>query len=824
MQMKGLISLGLICAAMPTLAQEESIMDFDLDTSYWEEFTDGWRYARTNDQQCDYLASQSKLCKGSHRFYMYYNGHNNDHIGWMRYGYFAPTSELSVSGNALRIVYTGGAKSDGNNGVEQHGMPVYGYYDFLEAYSQNGDDVFSNVSLPGTPTLYYQDHFSGTTSLGIYDDANRFTVNTWSPREANPYLQREKANADLIRPSRTLAWYPFIDSARSSHYYHHVSNRAFGGWVKAEFDGNPTHSNAGVSNPNGSLPEGGTHYPYDAYSYFENVASFAVRFLGAANSDSPYSIVTDDWKKSEVLYENDYTISSLGVGYDPVTGNFDISFEDKYRCADCNAKYEVKYSFNPINTGNFDLAKDFDAVKNFYIEDDNEDGLIIKAKAGYNQNWAYLVLPYEDAVRFKSGESIYFAVKDVSERTFDYDVKDDEVVTTPWGDFRKRDLVRTLSFDYQETSLTLEDNGDRTQYSPIGGQIGINIQTDFGGNSIAFKGNPPLYDIAPYAEGLSFNLFDGDSGEGYCGVDLECNTYELANIESAELGYSEFSSFNEKSIELARENVDGQIIGSPELHDQYSISGKGFSLLPSDSITFTVKNTATRTVHVTPRVTSYIQGRPDLMNSSRYYQETKLVAKNGEESWTVPATDFAGASLSAILLNVPQSEDVKITSIKLNTTQEMTCFMCGDLLVDYYEGGGSVHNFGIDGWNNVVSDSYTKKVGDGYSIAVGSNGGYDYVAISGESSLTGNTAMARVVWMNISEQTYEFTPTYNLQEVGRRNATTTPWQESETITVAPGESAEQFIPIDASTRVINVNVGVNNPGHLVLDKILISGN
>ena len=128
-------------------------MNFDLDTAHWEEFDQDWRYARPFDQNCNYLEAQAKLCKGSHRFYMYYNGHNNDHIGWMRYGYFEPTDALSIAGNAIRFVYTGGVKSDGNGGTQELGEPIYGFYQFLEKYSELGDGLYAGAPLPGTPTV-----------------------------------------------------------------------------------------------------------------------------------------------------------------------------------------------------------------------------------------------------------------------------------------------------------------------------------------------------------------------------------------------------------------------------------------------------------------------------------------------------------------------------------------------------------------------------------------------------------------------------------------------------------------------------------------------
>ncbi|MEG3765079.1 hypothetical protein [Alteromonas sp. 14N.309.X.WAT.G.H12] len=820
-RLRGLLSIGLPLCVTPVLAEDASIMDFDLDTSSWEEFGDDWRYARPYDQSCDYMETQSKLCKGTHRFYMYYNSQNNDHIGWLRYGYFVPTGEFSIDGNALRVVYTGGAKSDDDGETVELGEEIRGYYQYLDAYAEKGDAVFADETLPATPTIYYHDHYT-TSSLGIFDDANRFTTYVWRGRDDDPYVQYDRDESDVSTASRTLAWYPFIDSAVSSHYYHQVSNRAFGGWLKAEFDANPTHTNAGITNDNGSLPLGGNHYPYDAYSYFENVASFAVRFLGLEDSDSPASVVTDEWTKSDVKYENDYTISSLGVSYDPVTGNFDISFEDKYRCLDCAAKYEVRYSFSSIDVSNFDQASEFESVENFFSNDDNEAGEITKPNNGYNQNWAYLILPYDDAVRFKSGDPIYFAVKDISDRDFDYDITDDELVSTPWGEYRQRDLIRTLQVDYHETPIALDNDGNTVDYTPLGGQIGISIEIDRDG-LVAFMNNPPLYNETGYLESNWFSVGDdtGDATE-YCSVNLECEEYVLADLVTGSVGTNDFATLTESTQEMAVEDFEGNAISSKEVYNQIVVEGAGITLDPTDTITFTIKNVSGTSGKVTPRVTSYINGRPELMNSKRYYQLTQTVDDEEEMDWVVPASDFAGESLTSVLISIPQSADYEVTSIKLNTMQEISCSGCGDLLVDYFEDGGATHTFGYETWTNVVNHTYTKQIGDGYGIAVGSNSGYDSVAITGETALTDDTATAHVVWLNYSDETYTFTPRYNLNEVGRPGLTTTEWYDSNEVVIAPGGSAEQLVPIDTSTRVININVGIDNPGDLSLDKITIT--
>jgi hypothetical protein len=824
MKIKRLIGAVLLALSLPSLA-EDVVMDFEMDEQHWEEFGTDWRYARAGDQDCSYLEAQAKLCKDTHRLFMLYNAANNDHIGWMRYGYFAPTESMSISGKGLQLTYTGGVTEDEDGNLVTKGSPVFGYYEFQEAYSELGDGVYADSALPGTPTLYYKDQNSGIPTLGLFEDTNRFSVHTWMPREENPYFQRSRYDADLNRPTRTLAWYPFIDTAKASHYYHQATNRSFGGWIKVNYDAHPTHSNVGIDNPNGSLPEGGYDAPYDGVDYFSRVAGFAIRFLGMSGSESPHSVITDEWTKSYVPYENEETISSLAVGYDPVTGNFDLSFEDKYRCLTCASKYEVRYSFEPINTGNFDLASPLEDVQNYFADDDNDANEIIKANQGYNQSWAYLVLPYDDAVRFKQGERLYFAVRDISERKFDYDLNDDEIVSTPWGDYRKRDLIKSIYVDYQATELVLNEDNTPVEIFPVGGQLGVKIETAVDG-VLKFVGNPPLVDKSPYLKSLwSFSPAPSTDEVDYCGDERECNSYILADIASEEVFFSAFSSLSVNDVDMSKESVEGVPVSNPTDHKQIVLTGEGVSVGKADTISFTLKNNSGSSITVTPRATSYIHGRPSMYGSERYYQETRVVYAGREMEWVTPAQKFSGENLSGIILSIPNDEALELTSITLNTEGELECLSCGEVLVDYFVDETTSHEFGFDSWTSVSHGPYTKQIGDGFGIVVGSNAGYDSAAITGSEGLVEGEAEVRVLWENVGDTTYTFTPKYNLDEIGQPSITTdSNWFESNTLTLEPGASAEQIIPIDSNTRIINVNVGENNPGDLILDRILLSTN
>jgi hypothetical protein len=108
------------------------------------------------------------------------------------------------------------------------------------------------------------------------------------------------------------------------------------------------------------------------------------------------------------------------------------------------------YSFNPINNSNVGSAKPVDDVENYFIEDDNDEGLIIKPNPGYNQVWAGFKLNGNDHSRFINGEKLYFSVQDLSERDFDYDLSDDELVEVENGQYiKRRDLAKTISYEFK---------------------------------------------------------------------------------------------------------------------------------------------------------------------------------------------------------------------------------------------------------------------------------------------------------------------------------------------------------------------------------------
>ena len=152
--------------------------------------------------------------------------------------------------------------------------------------------------------------------------------------------------------------------------------------------------------------------------------------------------------------ENDETIAGIGVGYDPSEKIFDISFSDKYRCEQCSARYEVRYSFSPITNASYNSATLCEVI-NFRREQNNTNGIIHKPSNGYSQIWAALKVQEADNSQLIEGATVYFAVKDISDlpgimdraNMPDRDTYDlGTVPVSGVGNVRRVDLVKTIDY------------------------------------------------------------------------------------------------------------------------------------------------------------------------------------------------------------------------------------------------------------------------------------------------------------------------------------------------------------------------------------------
>lgn len=431
----------------------------------------------TEDEKCFYQnRQQGMMCRpDGANLYIYYTNYNTEHMGFMRYGYLKNDQSRTIGTNeSLSVILTGGMFSQ-DGSVLQSGEDIRSIEKFNELNNYvEKRDLYAHESMPGWTSMYVGMQ-SATTKIPDFNGGNRFDVWIWYPADELRYVRYSRADRTQNAPTKTASWYPFIDDSRGGHYYHHITNRGYGNWIKASFDAHPTHHNAGLKSPTGDLPEGGTDAPYDGFDYFSRITAFFTVFDHAKNKMSPFELATDGWHVRSQPYENEETIANVAIGYDPYMRGFDVSFEDKYRCGDCNGKYRLVYSFTPINNENIDTTTPVEYVENYFIEDDNDENLIIKPNPGYNQVWASFKLAGNDHTRFINGEKLYFSVQDLSDRSnFDYDQRDDELIETEAGQYiKRRNLVKTISYEFKGYSSSSNIIGNSYASTSVGMPITV---------------------------------------------------------------------------------------------------------------------------------------------------------------------------------------------------------------------------------------------------------------------------------------------------------------------------------------------------------------
>lgn len=193
--------------------------------------------------------------------------------------------------------------------------------------------------------------------------------------------------------------------SNNGHWYHQVT-LAPNMWVHILWDKHPSHRRGGSTAPpnNPSMVESGKDYfenHYNSYFQFQKSVGSAgtsafwideMHFTSAAEMGEPA--------------QNDISISSLWVGYQPSDNHWEIGWNDTSNYANHDSKYEIRWSTTPITNANFSkasLVKPLDfAVGEFAIH---------KSNTYKNMLWTRFNLPQGT----ETGNSkIYFAVKDIS--------------------------------------------------------------------------------------------------------------------------------------------------------------------------------------------------------------------------------------------------------------------------------------------------------------------------------------------------------------------------------------------------------------------------
>jgi hypothetical protein len=847
----------VLCSFLSVAKTSEpvDVMNFNFTDNWLEDGVQGFNYYQNYEEGCGRSTYEMGVfCDDKNRFFVYYTNARGIGSGWMRYGTMMPERN-GYDGSALKIVFTGGKDKDEDGEFVEYGLPVYNYSQYEDGLRNNPGELHANRPLPSEPSMYMKTIDTFDTDLDVFEDANRFSVQVWFPANKDRQARYSRYGDDVSVPEKTLALYPFINASKGAHSYHHATNRAFGTWMKIQWDASPTHYNVGPYNDYHSYPEGGMEYPDDGVSYFDNMAAFSLRFHEARDSLSPYTILTDEWEAFKATYENEETIRNLGVGYDPETFAFDVSLEDKYRCKACTAKYQVKYSFEPITQENYDDALSPNKVESFFIEDDNAENLIIKPHAYYNQVWGKVFVSRTEALAYTNGATLYFAVKDLSERTIEVDPRDEQVVVLPNGANVKRNrLIKTISMSYRKPPPSLSEisfpnslylnkqelvsipvamNGLTVDdYFEMSAPYAIRPQfNDFeDGQLINFDpiipGQFKLLLTAKKLDGslLNSKMVDVNVDFPLCTDDPLCQYHTLVDYSDgqADLRYDEWSEhYNDPDTGL-RDRGIGVINGSNGLHNVAGIRGFGYAPTSGDVLSINIINLSGDKKTVSPFVSDKSEERR-LSDADALWQ--RLLIKeldNGESgTWLLPVDAFGLDTFSRISVSIPGEDNgVVLQSIGLNTKSKLSCSSCNNSLVDFYDGGEN-HSTPLEGWDQVIQDAYTGEVKGGMGIVIGSNRKYNYQGIKGTVDLSTHTSSVFVHWNNHSDETVYFYPRYSVEDDDRPSSGKSgEWfTQGEVIIPAEGVYIHEVSLPDGEIMLFNSNVNTSQKKKISLDRI-----
>jgi hypothetical protein len=441
---------------------KNKFITFDSKTGNHTDGFDNWHYSNELGylQNAGGFYSDTDSMGHIRNFIPYYNGYNSDHMGWMRWGYAdVETSFFVAGGGCMEFVMTGGAY-DSSGTVAYSGLEVRNKEQF-DAYIANDQNPYADIELPGGMSFYAIS--SESSSRNTFDEAqgtDRLSV--WV------YLPKDATQTGMRRPEINFSFYPFIDDGGGRHYYNYVTNTGMGSWTHVLFDAHPLHCNSGDNNSYSHYRVGGYDCPGDAVQFFNRIARFSL-VVGTPIALSPTNIYLDEIEFYKVSQpENDETVANIGIGFNPDSNYFDIGFCDKYRGSVCSALYEVRYSFERITNHNYDQAKPVNIIDdesvNFNYSNDIK-GQVVKPSNGYSQIWAKFALDAEDEALLDTGVTVFFAVKDISNRTFpDRDPYDEEIIFIPGiGDTRRIDLIKTIDYTIFAAPNNIErDKPDNT--------------------------------------------------------------------------------------------------------------------------------------------------------------------------------------------------------------------------------------------------------------------------------------------------------------------------------------------------------------------------
>lgn len=718
---------------------DELFMSFDFIDGKIENGFDEWFYSDKGNNDCNVYngLEQSNLC-GANGINLapYYNYYNTSHMGWTRFGFIDAGTSIAKKGYSLKVQLTGGAYANSEGGVSFLGPEVKSKQDFFNADLLNVNQGAPST-LAGSLSLYLKNK-SSTSLFNQFKGKNRLTIWLKMPNEVSSLASQVKSRT-LRRPNIQFSIYPFINDSRKGHYYHYVSNIPMGGWTKVQFDAHPLHFNGGSPGPYSAFDEGGYEFRGKGQKYFEHIAALAIVPSFAKNLPVFSEYYIDEVGLNYVDYENEETINNVGVGFNPESLFFDISFNDKYRCGKCNAEYAVRYSFNPINNVNYEEAYIPKEVINFDRSLNNNVGIIKKPNSGYNQIWAALEINDEHKVKVEQGETIYFAIKDVSDRKSIEESKvDNEVVYVPnIGEIKKKSLIKTISYEFYAVDNVISELPLNivTEELPI-----AQFNTKYSAQLKVSGGTPPYYFYITERPNNTYQINETGLLNGTIEeletfklttrvVDAEGSTIDksfvikvedkvnpnskillLANFKhSSEESVFGLSGFNSIIRDIYTGFNDTGIYTKFGMGDGYNyqgIQGQGIKFIEGDTLIFTWHNASTKKYEFRPTISFTDADRQgsDTEGTWLNINSVTLNANEGAKSvYTLSKSESGLISIINVAKNSVENSAIILDKIELETVKPNVNLQSVELI----EGvEGIYYQFNLDEFNidkNIVN-------------------------------------------------------------------------------------------------------------------------
>lgn len=818
----------------------------------------GYRYVKPGEVGCSgWNTHQSAICNTRSRLHWYYNHSNSDHMGWLRYGSVYKESEGLNSTGALGLFATGGTKRGQDRKTVLLGSPIRTQSELNQALKNNREGDFANEALPGSIPIYFKNN-SPTEPIPAFHGMNRFT--TWVKLPASHQRRKNFTRQDFPqgRPDKTISWYPFLHDSRGGHYYHHISNRPTGGWILVQWDAHPTHHNAGPYATHHAFNEGGREYQGQGRDYFSNIAAFSFVYHSAANSTGVHRVITDEWELYHQKHENDETLGSLAIGYDPEFNDFDISFEDKYRCSVCKGKYSLWVSKKPFMPGEKNEAIQVRDVDNFFSDDNNKDGFIIKPNTHYNQVWARFRLPSEFNV--SKGDSFYIAVLDETDRQlFGEEIDRELIYITDNIAIPKQELWKSIRYTWHkepEETLSLRHikNLIKHESEQRVTTLSSSIWED------GFHWVPEISDkfnvsvTFPKKQETDIVISSNHVGEGFvavrlyngnklldraiiqvinqridCRVKKTCDKSTLVKFgnsaTSHDLPYTQWHSvIKDIYTNPYPDGGMGITVGSNGAYQFAGITGNSHSLKPTDVIVFDVENTTSSTITLAPRISFSSNQRYDTTSNSWQSLPSKQIQPGETITFEMQAYDIPHVSISTININLPINlRGVLLKSISIYSERTLYCQGCMTTLVDFYSDGTN-HSAPFSDWDEVLQDVYTGKVGDmGSGIIIGQNGTYNYQGIRGKTPLPSTASNIVLRWRNESNETIRFRPRISFNDPDRPvSGIQGDWALLDEVVLTPYATKHHYVGIpEGEFFLVNVSINHNQQRKISLTKIAV---